>query len=419
MSRLLYERRITALILTTGVLARVLFIFLFPGVGNPEIMDSHAYDEIAMNIVSGTGFYLYNIPTAFVAPLYPFFLAGIYAVFGHSFIIAKIFNILLAAGTIFFIYLIACELFNRSVGKIAAGIVAIHPELVAITAFLYTESLNTFLLVFFLWALVRAINRAENTKFYWALSGLLLGLSTLTKGTTLMLPLFLFILFAVDRALRSKFIPFMIFISVFFITLIPWTIRNYVQFRIVLPVATGAGESMWTGNYFPFDGEYRYGQTQQKIEELSKGRPWIERDSILMREAKRMIKENPIRFVKLAVKKIARLWVKVYENVPQGMQRQENLMLKFGLMMIHLPLLIMAIAGMARSLLLNLQVRVTFYLLLYYTLVHAITFAVPRYRLPIMPFLIIFAAAFIYFMLKAKWNILIKRYVANTNNVIV
>lgn len=398
------KRYAIAFIIAIGTLLRILLIFLFPGLGNSEIMDSHAYNEIAISVANGEGFSLYNIPTAFVAPLYPLLLSVIYDLAGYSYLIAKVFNVLIASITLLIIYYIGKELFNYWIGLIASLICSFHPELVGLTSFIYTETLNTLFVGLFVFTFIKGIKEKKREKPYFALSGLLLGLSTLTKGTTLMFPLFIMIFLFFDRDLRQRIVPLIIFLFVFCLTLVPWTIRNYMRFHIILPVATGGGQALWTGNYIPFDGEYRYEQTKGRIEELTKDRPWIQHDSILMAEAKKMILDNPFTCSKLFFKKIYRFWIKVYENIPRGLQRNTNIFFHWGLTIIHLLLLFLAIIGIYKSKIEHTKIRILYYLLVYYTLIHAITFAVPRYRIPVMPFIVIFSSIGIFHLFSKHYS---------------
>src|SRR3989338_2675498 len=87
--------------------------------------DASNYDHLAMNIVSGEGFSEdingKVIPTARRTPVYPMFLAGIYAVFGHSYIAVKIIQAILGALLCLVIFFIANIIYNdRPIGIISA-----------------------------------------------------------------------------------------------------------------------------------------------------------------------------------------------------------------------------------------------------------------------------------------------------------
>src|SRR3989338_10856069 len=82
----------------------------------PFLGDQVAYDQFAVSLwkyhefASGQGH-----PTAYVTPLYPMFLAGIYAFFGYSHLWAKLIQALLGSGVCLLSYFIAKEAFGRYV----------------------------------------------------------------------------------------------------------------------------------------------------------------------------------------------------------------------------------------------------------------------------------------------------------------
>jgi 4-amino-4-deoxy-L-arabinose transferase-like glycosyltransferase len=320
----------------------------------------------------------------------PFFLAGVYQLFGVHFLAVKLIFILLAAVSALLVYLIGKELVNPKLGVIAAMLFAVEPSLCGITAFIYTEPLNIPLLLAAVYFLIRGVNTKRKREYFF--SGIFWGLTTLCKGTTLFFPFFLVAGMMLFRKFRRGWKRLFLFLFVFVLTLVPWTVRNYKTFHVFLPIATGSGESLWTGNYFPFDGEFRYGETQKKASEITQGLSWVERDRKLGEEAKKMIRANPTKFIKLSIKKLYRFWIKVYEAVPSGRRRSGDQIIFIGLSLTHLSLLLLAGVGLFRFPEKRYAYKIILVLLLYYTFVHAATFAVPRYRIPVMPLLFPLAA---------------------------
>src|SRR3989338_8421129 len=71
------------LILGLGLIVRLYFALNSP---NPTIKDGVLYDSVAVSLNNGNGFSLDGEhPTSQVPPLYPYFLASVYAIFGHNF----------------------------------------------------------------------------------------------------------------------------------------------------------------------------------------------------------------------------------------------------------------------------------------------------------------------------------------------
>ncbi|NQT27213.1 glycosyltransferase family 39 protein [candidate division KSB1 bacterium] len=373
------------------VALRIAFILIKPEIGDPLWMDSLNYNRIAHNIMIGNGFAIWHTPTVFVAPLYPLFLAGIYKLFGVHYILVKVIQILLSGLTAWIVFYIAKRLYNETVGFITLVLFALHPALIAIPAYLYNETLNILLLCVAILFLIRAFQ--EPYKWLdWALAGFFLGVSTLVKGSTQMFPLFLLGIMLCFSAFRRYWRKWFLFFMVFCMVLIPWTVRNYIHFNVFLPVATGSGEVLWTGNYLPFDGEHRHDETIAKIDELAGGKSLIERNRILAKEAKKMILENPWAIMRLMMKKFYRFWFQVYKNVPTGYDRPPSLLFSLGLGIIHLLVLITAVIGMIRTHWRRLDIWIPVLFGAYYTAIHVVTLATPRYRLPLIPLVLIFSS---------------------------
>jgi len=353
-------------------------------------MDSDNYNRIAGALLRGEGFRLWSRPTTFVAPVYPYFLAGVYAIFGVHFLVVKIIQAVLWAVIVILTYAIGAELFTGRVGMLAAAAVALHPELVAISTYLYTETLFVFLLLLFAKFFIKAW-RTRDWRWY-AASGIVLGVVTLCRGTTLLLPGVLFILLGLTRSIRENLFRMVVLCLTMAAAIVPWTYRNYVVSGAFIPVATGSGEVFWIGNYLPFDGEYRYEETRERMEELTAGMSLVEKDRVLMREAVRRLREHPFASIKLFCKKAYRFWIRVYENIPRGEQRTRNTVIQVTLTLIHWPLILLAAYGITKSGVRRPEVIFVIGLGLYFTLIHVVTLAVPRYRLPIMPFVLMFSS---------------------------
>lgn len=379
-----------AIIVLLSVLVRLLPALLFPGLGNFDSMDALTYTRFAMEMLEGNGFAYKGQPSVFVAPLFPAFIAGVYAIAGANPQIVQIILILLSGVSACLVFQIGRLLFNQQAGLLSALLFAIYPELVGISLFLYTEPLNIPLLLAAVYFLVKGFEQKGMKDF--AISGLFWGLAALCKGTTQLFPFVVLAAILVFRRYRIFAKHGVLLIGIYCLTLTPWTIRNYSHFKVFLPIAIGTGESLWTGNYLPFDGLYQYEKTRNLILDKTRDKPYIERDRILREEALTSIRENPLAHIKLAFKKVYRFWGKVYENLPTGEGRKTNALFLLGLSIPHILLLLFSIGGMVRIRQPKASIWLLYLLLLYYTGVHAVTFAVPRYRIPVLPYLFPFAA---------------------------
>ncbi len=187
------------------------------------ISDALQYYQLAEGILSDISFATFG---AFRTPLYPLFLALIFAVTGTHVWAALLFQILLDVGTTLLGYLLAKEIFaSRKTAHYAMLFYSIDLLAAAQTLQLMTETLFTFIFTGAVLATVYALKRG-NIKYY-ALGGMYIGLATLVRPVAQYLgpTLALFALFS-----RKLFGHAAVFVGVFFLVLSFWQIRNYAKF---------------------------------------------------------------------------------------------------------------------------------------------------------------------------------------------
>ena len=109
-------------------------------------VDAEAYDNIAQNLVVGNGFVeeagadpAVDPAIVRVGPLYQYFLAGIYAVFGHRLWVVWLVQALLHAVSAYFVYSTAriafrAYPFGQWASLLAATIFSFYPDLIEISA---------------------------------------------------------------------------------------------------------------------------------------------------------------------------------------------------------------------------------------------------------------------------------------------
>ncbi len=378
-------------------LMRVAFILAFPELGSPAHMDSGTYHSIAVNLIQGNGYSEDGLnPSIFVAPGLPFLLAAVYRLIGvHPMAIDFIFS-LLGIGIGVWVFLLARRLFGGTVAWVAFILTLLLPDLFVIVTFLYTETLFIFFLLFEFWLLYRLLEHPSPGRA--ALAGLVGGMVTLIRGVTLWLPLLLLpiliIYFGYKRALQSV-VLFVVFMS---IPILPWMYRNIRTFDAMVPVAVGTGDVLWTGNYLPHDGKYSYDKTMAVMDSIAAGLNQVQREERLLAEAKRHMAQNPSATARLLVKKFFRFWFWVYEATPGGTVRNTHSMTRIVLSLGYYPLLILFLFGLWLSRRRWRQLLLLYLFCAYYTAIHVLTLVVPRYRIPILPIMAIFAAVTIVFL---------------------
>lgn len=220
-----------------------------------DVGDGRYYLDVARNILdyhtvteSVTG---NPIPSMYRPPLYSFFLAGIFLLFGENLLYVQLVQILLSIVTIIFTTRISALYFPKAAPYVF-GLMAISPFEAVYSSAILSETLVTFLFIFSLCAL---LSFKGNKRFM--LSGLALGLCVLVRD--IYLPLI--IIFALCIAFfqeysRPQYRNALIFLILACLVVAPWTIRNFQISQRFVPVSEGRlGLSLWMGTWAT-DGKF-------------------------------------------------------------------------------------------------------------------------------------------------------------------
>ena len=233
------------------------------------IFDAGLYDALGRNLLSKHCYCIHgNYATISRAPLWPWILAIIYSLSGEQAFYARLFYCFLGSGTCLITYSFARDLFGKRVAFCVGTIAACYTGLFLYDGWLYTESLYTFCLTGFTYALFRvqksyqSSNESSDRRSFWysfvqyrwiILSGLLLGAAVLTRpnGSALfgIVCLWGILLIFLKQARWKHLIKHAIMVMLIAaVIIVPWTYRNYrVSHQFVL-VATGMGEVL-IGSY--------------------------------------------------------------------------------------------------------------------------------------------------------------------------
>lgn len=230
--------------------------------------------HIAYSIASGKGFsspfQRDSGPTAWIAPVYPYLLAGIFKLFGiytlSSFVAAVFFNIVFSTGACVPIFYAGRRIAGIGAGAAAAWAWALFPNAILIPfEWIWDTSLSALLVAALLWG---TLELAESKRVRgWCLYGALWGLAMLTNpAIVLLLPVFL--LWAASRVRKSEagvgtgtrnwLIGPVLCLAVVTACCLPWTIRNYVQFHKLIPIRSNLAFELYVGNNENYDEKYRF-----------------------------------------------------------------------------------------------------------------------------------------------------------------
>lgn len=245
-------------------------------------------------------------PTVFMMPGMAFLLGVIYQITGYTstgLIFARLPFIFCGLLSILGLYLLAKKLFNKTIGIIAAFLLAASFPHIVIDNMFLTESPFTCVLIFFVYWTIRFCDTRKNTDFIILLSLYLLGLifkPTIAALPVVFLPYFLMKKFPLK--LMIKRVVYALVIIILF--MMPWWIRNYQIVGEFLPFTGNQGDTKLLGTFQGFgypnqdpneiskmlnekqrNGEYEHRYFQFK-----------EKGEIADQRNKTWIKEEPVKF---------------------------------------------------------------------------------------------------------------------------
>jgi tetratricopeptide (TPR) repeat protein len=218
------------------------------------VIDASSHDEWARRIVGGD-LLGHGPDDVFKPPLYSYFLALLYAVFGRSIPLVQWTQYALGSLSCLMAATLAARLLGRRVGLCVGILSAFYAPYVFFESQLLTPALSIFLNLGALLLLVSGSNGASNLRVFGA--GALFGLSASIRPDVL-LPAGLAAAFLLccsesgswsRRAIQACFLAAGIMLAI-----LPITARNYSITGELIPVSSNGGINFYTGNHALADG---------------------------------------------------------------------------------------------------------------------------------------------------------------------
>lgn len=371
-------------------------------------VDALSYDKIAQNIVSGVGYkenverdIAYDYSIARVGPLYEYFLAGIYKIFGHNYGAVWIMQALLHAVSAYLVYLICLLAFaglensgfggltaSKKIGLWAAAIFGFYPDLIEISAMLMTETLYLFFTCLMVYLFLFYVKNSGVRTFL--LLSFVSGLAVLVRPPLLFfLPILFFYLYKKREWGRA-----IIMAAILILVFLPWTARNYRVYGEIMPFGTAGSINFWIGNHPGANGEQEAGA---EIGDYINKNSAVDINKESMRQFKSFVVNYPGEFAKLTGLRINK-----YFSVlrPMGFwfyaSGWKQILFVFSSAIFSLLVFILSLGGILRAYKLNNKyVNYLIAFAIATPLILFVTVVETRYRFQIYPFLAVFAAYFI------------------------
>ncbi len=253
--------RNAAIVLAVAVAIRLVFFFLNRH-NNPlfyyPIMDGKYHLEWAQEILSGN---FWGNGVFFRAPLYPYFLAFLYKIGGTHIGFVIFCQHLIGAASAGLVYLVARLFFRPGIALLAGLFAALYWPFLYFEADLLIVTLIVFFDLLSLYFLILALKTSRAG--YFIAAGLILGLSAVARPNILVLiPALPFVFWLwpdgrnKDTATRRKvcFRQTVFVCAAAALMILPVLVRNWVVGRDIVPIASQGGVNFYIGNNPDADG---------------------------------------------------------------------------------------------------------------------------------------------------------------------
>ncbi len=368
--------------------------------------DAVSYDTWAQKIAGGDWF---GHGVFYQAPLYPYFMGVVYAVFGKSFLALRLVQSVIGATSCVLLARAGKSFFSKNIGWLAGALLAVCPIAIFYDGSIQKSVLDSFFVCALLAILGRLHERVEGR--WWAAVGAVLGLLALTRENALIfLPVILLWLFVAWN--REPWVKRFRWAGMLLlglgIVLLPVACRNRFVGGEFHLTTSQSGSNFYIGNNRNAEGFYNplvWGHGSAKFErddatvlaEQALGRTLSagEVSHYWTMKALGEIQENPPRWLKLLVWK----WLLVWNASEAGDTDDPNTygewsallkilshVLNFGIIC---PL---AVLGICLTWSRRKKLWLLYLMVLIYAASVALFYVFSRYRFPLTPMLLLFAA---------------------------
>jgi 4-amino-4-deoxy-L-arabinose transferase-like glycosyltransferase len=381
--------------------------------------DEEEFVDIGRHLAAGHGY----VASSYRAnPALPFYLGGVFAVFGESYLIARLGQCLMGALTCVVLLRLGTHLFGATAGLIAGLLLAVYPPHVYLSGVFYVECLFTLGMAISIWLAVRAVDspRPAMTALACGAAG---ALTVLTRPVFApVVPVIGVLWLLIAGPGWRRFLPAVAALALACALVIaPWTLRNYAVYGRVIPVSSGFFLTAWQGNNELASGqpddrfvywfnehwparlarldaatraavEARYAAVDARARALYRvsGDWYLAADAALRPVVLDDLRHHPGRFARLAFTKVGTLFAAFSDTDSHVAVTASPYRLLAALA--FYPLLLLAAAG-ALTVRAHRGVAVVYAAVGTMVLTYAALTACTRFRLPLDPYFILPAAA--------------------------
>jgi 4-amino-4-deoxy-L-arabinose transferase-like glycosyltransferase len=245
------DRRLLVALFAVGFVVRVAYVLQISGTewGRVLVGDAVAYDAWARAIAAGDWV---GHEVFYQAPLYPYVLAVVYTIAGPSALAVRLVQAALGGVSCVLLAAAGRRFFSREVGLVAGLVLAFYGPAIFFAGLVHKMALDLLLTTAVLYALARL---DEDARPRWAaLAGVCLGCLALTRENALAwLPVLAIWLTWWPRGSKRVLGTFLAAAA---LVLVPVAARNAALGGAPLPTTSQAGVNFYLGNNADADGTY-------------------------------------------------------------------------------------------------------------------------------------------------------------------
>jgi hypothetical protein len=293
---------------------------LIPRMVLAEVPFQNEVGNVAAVLAQGHGFCCLfreaTGPTAWLAPIYPLLVAGIFKVFGtftlQSFAAAVLLNCMFSAVATIPLFFVGKRVGGLVTAAVAGWIWAIFPSGIILPfQWIWDTSLSVLLAVGLLWATLKLEESSSQRDF--AMYGFLWAASLLTNPALgAVLPfLIAWLIYRQRASLRRVMASCALTVAVVILCCLPWTTRNYIHFHRLVPLRSNFPYEFWSGNNEIFDEHSRAPNRITRYEQVRLYAQLGENAFLDQKkeEAIRFVRTHPALYVQLLGRRIVATWL--------------------------------------------------------------------------------------------------------------
>ena len=380
--------------------------------------DEKVFAEIARHLASGSGY----VSDSYRAnPVLPSYLSAFLRFLGENLLYPRIGQAFIGAWPCVILYRLASMLASQTVGILSGSLLAIYPPQIYLSGVFYVECIATFFGILAVYLVILSI-RSPHPVIIAVFAGAVLGLTALTRAVFLPYVLIasLAMLYSAPNRLRTQVQAAAVLILAAVVVVAPWTLRNRITFGRFLVISSGFGETLWKGNNELADGgpddrylelgtqlwetrlnllessdqvkliaKYTAVEDQLRDRYTETNDIYLARDDLLGPIAANVMCKHPVRTISLFVRKLLTMFhafsdTKTSNQFTSGSKRLVTAVIFY-------PILTLAFAGLILAAPHRQSFAPIYSLLFMWFTVHGLLTACTRFRLPMDPYIILFA----------------------------